>query len=330
MFSKAHLIIERDYTKFLNDPPWGIELFPLQDDNIYEFVAKIRGLKNTIWEGGLFRVYIRFDENYNLHPPSLCFHSIPFHPNIDAITGRPCVDFLQPENWDKSYSLSFVLLSIQSLLSNPNLRNAVNVEAVAMINENPKRYRQVAANCVAASQRLEAKNAPLEDPRNIKPVEPKYIDESKPVKPSRKISKLSFEDYYSTWCGIATSKSKPSDTNPLLEQLRDRPELQKTHMALPQHDIEEQIKRQVEEHTMLMYGKFTSKPTFDEEKEAKIARLQKMKKIYLPPRVSPLPTSQDILLEHSLPSLHAKEESWEKEVDDLVAWTSNLDTAAID
>ena len=36
-----------------------------------------------------------------------------------------------------------------------------------------------------------------------------------------------------------------------------------------------------------MYGRFKSKPTEEDEKAVKLARLSKMKKIYLPPRISP-------------------------------------------
>ena len=39
-----------------------------------------------------------------------------------------------------------------------------------------------------------------------------------------------------------------------------------------------------------MYGRFKSQPTEQDEKAAKLARLSKMKKIYLPPRISPSKT----------------------------------------
>jgi len=40
-----------------------------------------------------------------------------------------------------------------------------------------------------------------------------------------------------------------------------------------------------------MYGRFRTKPSEEEEKAVKLARLNKMKKIYLPPRISPsMPT----------------------------------------
>lgn len=36
-----------------------------------------------------------------------------------------------------------------------------------------------------------------------------------------------------------------------------------------------------------MYGRFRNKPSPDEDRAMKLAKLNKMKKIYLPPRISP-------------------------------------------
>ena len=59
----------------------GIEAHPLTDDSIFTWTAKIHGLKQTLWEGGVFRLYVKFDEHYKYRPPVVCFHTIPFHPN---------------------------------------------------------------------------------------------------------------------------------------------------------------------------------------------------------------------------------------------------------
>lgn len=34
-----------------------------------------------IVSGGTFTLYMKFDEHFNLRPPEVCFHTIPFHPN---------------------------------------------------------------------------------------------------------------------------------------------------------------------------------------------------------------------------------------------------------
>ena len=50
--------------------------------------ARIRGLKDTLWEDGCFHLKIRYSEHYDVQPPEVCFHTIPFHPNINPVTGE--------------------------------------------------------------------------------------------------------------------------------------------------------------------------------------------------------------------------------------------------
>lgn len=329
MFSRAHLLIEREYEKLNEHQPWGIEAIPLQDDSLFEWVAKIKGLKDSLWEGGIFRIYLKFDEHYNVRPPDVCFHTIPFHPNVDMITGRPCIDFLDDySKWEESYSLSFILVTIQNLLSNPNLDSPVNPEAADMIIHSPHAYRQMVLDCVAASQRVEAGITPHSElesrVRFATPTEEKTFTQVTASKPApTKITRLSFDDYHMTWSGIATSKPTQEIKNPLLEMIKESTVLQRAHLGLPQEEIEEQMKRQIEEHSALMYGNFKSRPNAEDEKDAKLARLSKMKKIYLPPRMSPTPSANP-------PPTGNKEEPWEEEVEDLVTWSSKLDTTALD
>ncbi|OWF37680.1 ubiquitin-conjugating enzyme E2 U-like [Mizuhopecten yessoensis] len=328
MFSRAHLLIEREYEKLCEAPPWGIEARPLKDDNIFEWAAKIKGLKSTLWQGGIFRVYVKFDENFSQKPPEICFHTIPFHPNVDMITGRPCIDFLDDHSkWKESYSLSFILVTIQNLLSNPNLMKPVNSEAAEMIIHSPHAYKQMVLDCVSSSQRVDAGVTSHHDMESrVRFTTPEKLPSRQPTQRTAgaRISRLSFDDYHNTWCGIATSKSTPDMKNPLLESIKDQPLLQKAHLGLPQEEIEEQMKRQIEEHDDLMYGKFTDKPVAEDEKAAKMAKLNRMRKIYLPPRISPTPSAVPP------PSTGKRDEPLDEEVEDLLAWSSKLDADTVD
>ena len=58
--------------------------------------------------------------------------------------------------------------------------------------------------------------------------------------------RVSFEDYLSTWKGIATSKSTLHDENPLLQQLSTQPKLQAQHLALNANELGKRM-------NMLMY-----------------------------------------------------------------------------
>ena len=63
--------------------------------------------------GGVFRVYLKFNEHYNSQPPRVCFHTIPYHPNIDMITGQPYIDFLDdPNKWCTTIKITSILLHI--------------------------------------------------------------------------------------------------------------------------------------------------------------------------------------------------------------------------
>ena len=49
-----------------------------------------------------------------------------YHPNID-MSGNICLDVLK-EKWTAAYSMQSVLLSLQSLLGEPNTRSPLNAQ----------------------------------------------------------------------------------------------------------------------------------------------------------------------------------------------------------
>ena len=64
--------------------------------------------------GGIFKLLVRFSPEYSEDPPKITFFTIPFHPNIDMVTGRPCIDFLDDISlWRSEYTLGNILLTIQ-------------------------------------------------------------------------------------------------------------------------------------------------------------------------------------------------------------------------
>uniref|UniRef100_A0ACB8F382 Uncharacterized protein n=1 Tax=Sphaerodactylus townsendi TaxID=933632 RepID=A0ACB8F382_9SAUR len=156
MHSRAYLLLEREFQEYKNAGIFGISVTPLED-NFMEWAAEIQGLKDSLWEGAVLQLVMKYTENYNKVPPSINFTTIPFHPNVDPATGRPCVDFLDdPSKWNMKLTMSSILLIIQVMLSNPVLDNAVNTEAAKILKNNISLYRKRVIKCVTASQRLEA------------------------------------------------------------------------------------------------------------------------------------------------------------------------------
>ncbi|KAI8854787.1 ubiquitin-conjugating enzyme/RWD-like protein [Chytridium lagenaria] len=78
----------------------------------------------------LFKVDMVFGEDFDEVPPTVHFLTVPFHPNIDMHSGRPCLDILDdPSAWFSGITIVGLMLSLQHLLSHPNLENPVNAPA---------------------------------------------------------------------------------------------------------------------------------------------------------------------------------------------------------
>ena len=83
-----------------------------------EWRAIILGPENTPYEGGMFHLSIVFPDNYPFNPPKIKFNTKIYHCNVSA-GGGICLDILK-EEWSPALTLSKVLLSITSLLSDCN------------------------------------------------------------------------------------------------------------------------------------------------------------------------------------------------------------------
>ena len=90
----------------------------LINDNIFKWKGTIIGPKNTPYQGGIFKLKIYLSIEYPLKPPQIKFITKIFHPNINE-NGNICLDILK-NKWSPILTISKLLLSICSLLSDPN------------------------------------------------------------------------------------------------------------------------------------------------------------------------------------------------------------------
>ncbi|XP_056388834.1 ubiquitin-conjugating enzyme E2 U isoform X2 [Hyla sarda] len=142
-----------------------------------------------------------YTEEYNHRPPSIIFNTIPFHPNVDQTSGKPCIDFLDdPAEWNPAFTMTSILLVIQAMLSDPILENAVNTQAANMVVNNAALYRTIVLSCVRTSRQIEDGT---EEENLVIRRTPAPVSTTKP----RKVTAVSFENYHQTWSNIGTSKT---------------------------------------------------------------------------------------------------------------------------
>ncbi|KAI0781218.1 ubiquitin-conjugating enzyme E2 [Trametes elegans] len=109
----------------------GISAFPRSDANLFDWVGTIEGPAGTVYAGLKYKISIAFPPNYPMSPPNIKFDSPCYHPNVDLAGGGICLDILQ-DKWSAVYSVQTILLSLQSLLGEPNNASPLNADAAAL------------------------------------------------------------------------------------------------------------------------------------------------------------------------------------------------------
>lgn len=111
------------------------------------------GPKDSPYQGGVFFLNITFPAGkeaysgltieYPFQPPRCTFVTKIYHPNINS-SGGICLDILKNE-WSPALTISKVLLSICSLLDDPNPDDPLVPEIARVCKENPELYKKTAA-----------------------------------------------------------------------------------------------------------------------------------------------------------------------------------------
>ncbi|KAH0855049.1 hypothetical protein HID58_020529 [Brassica napus] len=114
--------------------------FSKEEDNIFCWKGTITGSKDTVFEGTEYRLSLSFSNDYPFKPPKIKFETCCFHPNVD-LYGNICLDILQ-DKWSSAYDVRTILLSIQSLLGEPNISSPLNNQA-AKLWSNQEEYRKM-------------------------------------------------------------------------------------------------------------------------------------------------------------------------------------------
>ena len=99
------------------DPPTNVSGGPIGDD-IFKWTATIMGPDDSPYAGGIFFLDIMFPADYPFKPPKISFKTPIYHPNINS-NGSICLDILK-ESWSPALTISRVLLSISSLMTDAN------------------------------------------------------------------------------------------------------------------------------------------------------------------------------------------------------------------
>ena len=134
--------IESEIKDIEKNPPSNCSAGPIDNSNIYEWQATIIGPDESPYEGGMFNLQISFPENYPFKPPKIIFNTKIYHCNINS-SGSICLDILK-DQWSPALTIGKVLLSICSLMDDPNPDDPLVSDIADLLKSNKKEHDRIA------------------------------------------------------------------------------------------------------------------------------------------------------------------------------------------
>ncbi|VUZ54409.1 unnamed protein product [Hymenolepis diminuta] len=132
--------LQKELKELAESPVEGFKVTLVDESNLFVWDVAIFGPPQTLYEGGYFKARLSFPHDYPYNPPTMRFISQMFHPNIFE-NGNVCISILHSpgedmysdehpsEQWNPTQSVRTILLSVISLLNEPNINSAAHVDA---------------------------------------------------------------------------------------------------------------------------------------------------------------------------------------------------------
>lgn len=164
MSDQGALLLKKQLRELTNKPPEGFSAGLIDDDNIYKWDLMIVGPPDTFYEGGLFKAHLYFPKEYPQRPPKMRFISEFWHPNVHK-DGEVCISILHEpgedkygyekasERWLPIHTVETILMSVISMISDPNDESPANVDAAKDWREDYHGvFKKKVKQCVRKSQ----------------------------------------------------------------------------------------------------------------------------------------------------------------------------------
>jgi ubiquitin-protein ligase len=178
MSTQASARLQKELKDLIKNPVGGFKVELSDDSDLFNWIIYIQGANGTMFEGGIFKTKMTFPPDYPNSPPTLKFLSDFWHPNVYP-DGKVCISILHTpdpmnpmetpdECWRPIHTAESILVSVVSMLSDPNFSSPANVDASNDLRKAPEEYKKkVKKLCEKSARELPAG---FEMPKPKKPV----------------------------------------------------------------------------------------------------------------------------------------------------------------
>ena len=158
MYASKKLMKEYKNISDASDLPFTVGLE--DENNLFSWIVSIEGPEGTPYEGGVFQASIDFPQTYPNNPPKMKFITPIWHPNIYK-NGEVCISILHEpefdqfnemetmdEKWRPVLGVREIVLSVVSLLSEPNIESNANIDASIQYRDDKAGFKKKVRNMI--------------------------------------------------------------------------------------------------------------------------------------------------------------------------------------
>ena len=126
----------------------------MNDDDLFKWNVLFEGTEDTLYEGGYFKATLTYPDDYPNNPPVMQFVSKMWHPNIYP-DGKVCISILHApgtdtmnsqekaeERWRPILGVEAILMSVISMLHDPNIDSPANLDASLQFRDDREAYNK--------------------------------------------------------------------------------------------------------------------------------------------------------------------------------------------
>eukprot|EP01139_Manchomonas_bermudensis_P023529 Amastigsp_a841229_1799.p1 type:complete len:211 gc:universal Amastigsp_a841229_1799:672-40(-) len=146
----AQRLLMKQFKDIASSPIDGANVNLIGED-IFHWEVYMAGPPDSACENGVFRAVFKFPADFPYSPPTMQFTTPMWHPNVYP-DGRVCISILHPavdefgsgeslnERWLPSRSIESIIVSVLSMLAEPNINSPANVDASVQFRDRTAEY----------------------------------------------------------------------------------------------------------------------------------------------------------------------------------------------
>jgi len=186
MSTQATARLQKELKELMKNPVDGFKVELIDEGNLFEWQVYISGPPGTDYESGIFKATMSFPDEYPNAPPKMKFISDMWHPNVYP-DGGVCISILhtpdpmnpqerEEETWRPIQTVESILVSVCSMLADPNFSSPANVDASVELRKKPQDYKKRVLKLVEKSKKELPNDFTMPKSKKPEPVKEEMFD----------------------------------------------------------------------------------------------------------------------------------------------------------